>query len=68
MCIRDSFVVDTSDPLVRGRFARTLQAQREELRRLFKKLELDHVELSTGDDHGLALVRFFRARSRRMAA
>src|SRR6218665_622044 len=64
----ERFVVDTSDPLVRGRFARTLQAQRDELRRLFKKLELDHVELSTGDDHGLALVRFSRARSRRMAA
>ena len=64
----ERFVVDTSDPLVRGRFARAMQAQREERRRLFKKLELDHVELSTADDHGMALVRFFRARSRRMAA
>jgi uncharacterized protein (DUF58 family) len=64
----ERFVVDTSDPLVRGRFARAMQASREERRKLFKKLELDHVELNTGDDHGMALVRFFRARSRRMAA
>ena len=64
----ERFVVDTSNPLVRGRYARAMQAQREGQRKLFKKLELDHVELNTGDDHGMALVRFFRARSRRMAA
>ncbi len=64
----ERFVVDTSDPLVRGRFARAMQAAREARRKLFKKLELDHVELSAGDDHGMALVRFFRARARRMAA
>jgi uncharacterized protein (DUF58 family) len=64
----ERFVVDTSDPAIRGRFARAMQAQREERTRLFKKLELDHVELSTGDDHAQALVRFFRARARRMAA
>ena len=64
----ERFVVDTSNALVRGRFARAMQAQRDELRKLFKKLELDHVELNTGDDHGMVLVRFFRARSRRMAA
>jgi len=64
----ERFVVDTSDPAIRGRFARAMQARREERTRLFKKLELDHVELSTGDDHAQALVRFFRARARRMAA
>ena len=64
----ERFVVDTSDPLVRGRFARAMQAQRQERLRLFKKLELDHVELRAGDDHGKALAQFFRARARRMAA
>jgi uncharacterized protein (DUF58 family) len=61
-------LVDTSDPLVRGYYARTMQSARDERRRLFKKLELDHVELRAGEEHGLALARFFRARARRMAA
>jgi hypothetical protein len=64
----DRFVVDTSDPRVRGRYARFMQAQRQERLRLFKKLELDTVELRAGDDHGKALAQFFRARARRMAA
>ena len=64
----ERFVVDTSDLRVRRHFHQAIRAQREERRRLFKKLELDHVELSTGDDHAKALVRFFRARARRMAA
>ncbi|HVG63192.1 MAG TPA: DUF58 domain-containing protein [Hyalangium sp.] len=64
----ERFVVDTSDPRIRGRFARAMQAQRQERLRLFKKLELDHVELRAGDDHGKALAQFFRARARRMAA
>jgi len=64
----DRFVVDTSDPGVRGRYARAMQGARDERRKLFKKLELDHVELRAGDDHGKALAQFFRARARRMAA
>lgn len=64
----ERFVVDTSNALVRGRFARAMQESREARRTLFKKLELDHVELEAGDDYGNALARFFRARARRMAA
>jgi uncharacterized protein (DUF58 family) len=61
-------LVDTASPAVRGTFARAMQARREERRRLFKKLELDHVELEAGKDHAAALTRFFRARARRQAA
>jgi uncharacterized protein (DUF58 family) len=64
----ERFVVDTSDPRVRSRFARAMHEQREARRKLFKRLELDSVELAAGDDHGMALVRFFRARARRLAA
>ena len=41
---------------------------RAERTRIFRKLELDSVELRAGEDHGEALVRFFRARARRLAA
>jgi uncharacterized protein (DUF58 family) len=61
-------VVDARDPLVRGTFAKEMQKVRDERRRLFHKLSLDHVELDTGEDHGAALARFFRARARRVAA
>jgi hypothetical protein len=61
-------VVDARDPLVRGTFSREMQKVREERRKLFQKLSLDHVELDTGEDHGAALARFFRARARRVAA
>ena len=61
-------VVDTSDPLVRGDYARAMQTIRDERRKLFKKLELDHVELRAGEEYVAALARFFRARARRLAA
>ncbi|HEY8211690.1 MAG TPA: DUF58 domain-containing protein [Myxococcaceae bacterium] len=61
-------LVDISNPLVRGIFAKEMGRVREERRRLFRKLSLDHVELDAGEDHGAALARFFRMRARRMAA
>lgn len=62
------YLFDTADPEVRGRFARAMRERREARTKLFKKMELDHVELSAGEDHGVALARFFKARARRMAA
>ncbi len=61
------FTVDTRDPRVRGHFARLMAASREERRKLFKKLELGHVELKAGEDYVNALTRFFRMRARRRA-
>lgn len=61
-------LVDSSDPMVRGSFARAMSDLREARRRLFKKLELDHVELRAGEDFGNALMKFFRRRARRLAA
>ncbi len=61
-------LVDTSDPLVRAQFHKAMQRSRDERRKLFKKLELDVLELRAGEEHGVALARFFRMRARRMAA
>ncbi len=60
--------VDSSDPVVRGEFARAMQRLKDERVNLFKKLELEHVELRGGEDYTSALARFFRARAKRMAA
>jgi uncharacterized protein (DUF58 family) len=64
----ERWLVDTASPRIRGRFAQEMKRRREERKRLFRKLQLDHVELRAGEDHSLALQRFFRARARRMAA
>ena len=65
----ERFVVDTSRPAgARPLRTRRCRRARDERRQLFRKLELDHVELRAGEDHGEALARFFRARARRMAA
>ena len=61
-------LVDTSSARVRARFLAEVTRARMERSRIFRKLELDSVELRAGEDHGEALVRFFRARARRLAA
>ena len=61
-------LVDTSDHRVRSRYEKAMGNRREDLRKLFKKLELEHVELQAGEEYVVALARFFRARARRMAA
>lgn len=64
----ERIVVDSSSPLVRGAFIRAMHTRREERTRLFKKLELDFIELRAGEEYQNALARFFKARSRRLAA
>lgn len=64
----ERLVVDSSDPLVRGKFAREIQRRKQERQRLFRKLQLDHVQLEAKEDYVTALARFFQARARRQAS
>ena len=64
----ERFTVDTSDPRIRGRFMRFMADRRAERNTLFKKLQLDSVELKAEEDYAQALQKFFRLRARRMAA
>lgn len=59
--------VDTRNPRIRGRFTQAMETRRTERTRFFAKLKLDFVELKAGEEHALALQRFFRRRSRRLA-
>ena len=61
-------VVDTSDPRVSETFKNAMSKRRAERQKLFRKLELDHVELQAGEEYVTALARFFRTRARRLAA
>ncbi len=61
-------LVDTSSAAVADAFRKAMRAQRVERTQVFRRLELDAIELRAGEDHGEALVRFFRLRARRLAA
>ena len=61
----ERWLVDTSDPRIRGHFAKEVKKRKEERTKQFRKLQLDQIELSSGKDHSLALQQFFRARASR---
>jgi uncharacterized protein (DUF58 family) len=61
------FLIDTGDPRVRGRFKRFMEERKGKRDTLFKKLQLDAVELSAGADYSRSLQKFFRMRARRAA-
>ncbi|NUQ13181.1 MAG: DUF58 domain-containing protein [Gemmatimonadaceae bacterium] len=58
--------VDTSDRRVREEFARASDAERAARRQLLRRLAIDEVPVNTRDGYLEALLRFFRARGRRV--
>jgi uncharacterized protein (DUF58 family) len=64
----ERFLWDASSARGRAPFAQVMKQKAEARRRLFKELELDYVELRAGEEHGTALMKFFRARAKRVAA
>ncbi|HEU5181190.1 MAG TPA: DUF58 domain-containing protein [Candidatus Polarisedimenticolia bacterium] len=59
-------LVDTWDRRGIKQFAATARERAEERRRLFRRNEVDFVELSTASPYDLPLVKFFRERARRL--
>jgi uncharacterized protein (DUF58 family) len=62
-----SFVVDLGDRRLLRRYGEAMRAQREARTRLFRRLELDHLELRGDQDRARLLARFFHARAARRA-
>jgi uncharacterized protein (DUF58 family) len=58
--------VDTSDRRVREGFERASEAERAARRQLLRRLAIDEVPVNTRDGYLEALLRFFRARGRRV--
>ena len=58
--------VDTSSLDVRTEYAREAQKQRASREHLFKRLQLDHVTVSTDRDYVRPLAELFRLRQRRL--
>ena len=57
--------VDTSSRLVRQAYEREVKRRRAERETLFRKLQIDFINLSTEDTDMASLVNFFRIRARR---
>jgi uncharacterized protein (DUF58 family) len=57
--------IDTSDPTVRERFARSARERRSQRLRTFSRMGIDRVDLSTDRPYLPALLALFNARSRR---
>jgi uncharacterized protein (DUF58 family) len=57
--------VDTSDPVLRKRFAASQAARQEAAERLFRQLGIDHIPVSTAEDFTRKLHQFFQKRARR---
>ena len=57
--------IDTSDENVRAHFMRTVLAEREARRKMFRGLAVDEIVVRTDADVARPLVAFFRARERR---
>jgi uncharacterized protein (DUF58 family) len=64
----ERMTVDTSDPRVRGRFQKFMATRRDERNKVFKRLQLDSVELRAHEEYALALQKFFIARAARMGS
>lgn len=63
-----STVVDLGDPRLLARYRALLARQAESRRHLFRRLDIDHVEIGPGQDWVQTLARFFHGRARRRVA
>ncbi|HEX5437525.1 MAG TPA: DUF58 domain-containing protein [Gemmatimonadaceae bacterium] len=61
----ETIAVDTSDPAVREHFTRTVRAEREAHRQLFRRLAVDEIAVRTDQSYVEPLLRFFRLREMR---
>ena len=61
----ENVVIDTSDKKIRNSYSALRQAQQEGLEKMFKKINLDHITIKTGESYVEPLYKFFRVRAKR---
>jgi len=59
------FMTDLSDPEVRQRFDLNVGTRERERQHLFRSMNVDYIDLTTGQSYVEPLIRFFRERARR---
>ena len=61
----ENVVINTSDKKIRNSYSALRRAQQEGLEKMFKKINLDHITIKTGESYVEPLYRFFRVRAKR---
>ena len=61
----DMVMIDTGSASFRKRYEQLGGSRLEELRKLFRSMDIDHIDIRTGEDYVFDLVKFFRNRERR---
>jgi len=64
----ETLLIDTGSASFRRQYEKMGAQRLEELRKLFRSMDVDHIEIMTGSDYLHDLVRFFKMRERRLAA
>jgi uncharacterized protein (DUF58 family) len=62
----ETFMVDTSDPALRKRYAQDARQRQEERDKLFRSINVDTIDVRTDMPYSQSLFRFFRSRERRL--
>jgi hypothetical protein len=62
----EMIIIDTGSYAVRQQYEKLGTSRQEHLRKLFRSIDVDHLEVLTGRDYVLDLVRFFKMRARRL--
>ncbi len=61
----ETFLVDTSDADVRDEFASRTSDTAAERQKLFRSMNVDHIDIKTNESYTEPLIRFFRMRAKR---
>jgi len=64
----EMLLIDTGSAAFRKKYQMLGMQRLEELRKLFRSMDVDHIEVTTGSDYLFDLIRFFKMRERRSAA
>jgi len=63
----EMLLIDTGSAAFRRQFEILGSQRRDKLKKLFRSMDVDHIEVMTGRDYLHDLIRFFKARERRSA-
>jgi len=61
----EMIIIDTGSASFRNRYKQLGGSRLEDLKKLFRSIDIDHIDIRTGEDYVFDLVRFFRNRERR---
>ena len=61
----ETIIIDTGSASFRSRYEQLGDSRLAGLKKLFRSMDIDHIDIRTGQDYVLDLVKFFRNRERR---